>query len=281
LAGALAGELGFVRAALWKPRTQGASRATRRPFEFVLGGEREVERRVSENGVRYALDLLMHQENTLYLDTRELRAWLKSELRGQSVLNAFAYTGSLGVAAAAGGASSVLSLDLRRRFLNVAKASYTLNGLLIRRADFVSGDFLLVSAALRRQKRLFHCVILDPPFFSSTAAGRVDLALQAERVLNKARPLVGHGGTLVFVNNALFVSGAEQLRILERACAGGYLEIERSLPVPADVIGLARQGAPAWPVDPAPFDYPTKISVLRVRRKDGRKADLELAGGSQ
>jgi hypothetical protein len=30
--------------------------------------------------------------------------------------------------------------------------------------------------------------------------------------------------------------------------------------------------AGAYPADPAPFNHPTKIAVLRVRRKDRRKA---------
>jgi 23S rRNA (cytosine1962-C5)-methyltransferase len=50
----------------------------------------------------------------------------------------------------------------------------------------------------------------------------------------------------------------------------GYVELERTVPVPKDVIGMG--GSPSWPADPAPFDYPTKIAILRVRRKDGKTA---------
>ena len=52
----------------------------------------------------------------------------QGHLAGKTVLNTFAYTGSLGVAARAGGAARVVHLDLSRAFLNVAKDSYARNG---------------------------------------------------------------------------------------------------------------------------------------------------------
>ncbi len=261
--------LPFVRSALWKRR--GDDEELRRG-KLLRGTEQELERRISENGVRYALDLRLHQDAGFYLDTRELRVWLKSELSGRTLLNTFAYTGSLGVAAAAGGAREVVHVDRHRAFLNQAKASYALNGLPVARRDFVVGDFFSVSSELRRQGRLFDCVVLDPPFFSATAGGRVDLVGDAERLLNKARPLVGDGGRLILVNNALFVSGAQQMAMIERACQDGYLSLERTLAVPADVVGMAEDSSGTLPADPAPFNHPTKIAILAVRRKDGRAA---------
>ncbi len=48
-----------------------------------------------------------------------------------------------------------------------------------------------MSDRLRRQERLFDLVILDPPFFSTTAAGRVDWQNQTTRLINKVRPWLG------------------------------------------------------------------------------------------
>ncbi|MDQ2996444.1 MAG: class I SAM-dependent methyltransferase, partial [Chloroflexota bacterium] len=92
----------------------------------ILVGER-LSTRVREHGVWYAIDLTMNRDTSFYLDTRNLRHWAIHNLKGRSVLNIFAYTGSLGVAAQAGGAARVVQLDLNRQFLNVAKTSYTLN----------------------------------------------------------------------------------------------------------------------------------------------------------
>ena len=222
---------------------------------------------VREHGVRYAVDLLMHQDAGFYLDTRLLRRWLIDTSDGLSVLNTFAYTGSLGVAARAGGAARVLHTDLNRRYLDVARASYALNGFAVERGDFLARDFWSFVKGARLSGERFDRVILDPPFYASTDKGTVDLHRDTVRLINKVRPLVRSGGSLVVVNNALFLSGAAFMRDVEALCAGGWLEIERSIGVPDDVTGYpsTRVGAP--PVDPAPFTHSTKIVVLTVRHK--------------
>ena len=233
------------------------------------------DRKVCEFGVWYAVDLMLNLDASLYLDTRNLRKWAIDHLAGQRVLNTFAYTGSLGVAALAGGASRVIQLDLNRRFLELARASCALNGFPVRQPDFLAGDFWVHINRLKRAGTLFGCVLVDPPFFSLTGRGRVNLVTDYQRVINKVRPLVGHDGVLVAINNALFLSGAEYIRLLEQLCADGYLTIETLLPVPADFTGFPETRAGQPPVDPAPFNHSTKIAVLRVRRKDLRKAETD------
>jgi 23S rRNA (cytosine1962-C5)-methyltransferase len=230
------------------------------------------DRKVREHGVWYAVDLTLNLDASLYLDTRWLRAWAIAHLTGKRVLNTFAYTGSLGVAAAAGGARQVVQLDLNRRFLNLGKDSLALNGLAVRRADFLAGDFWAITSQFNRAGELFDCIFVDPPFFSLTERGRVDLVAQSSRVINKVRPLVGDNGWLVAINNALYVSGAQYYAQLEALCADGYLQIEELISVPPDVTGYPETHASQPPLDPAPFNHSTKIAVLRVRRKDGRAA---------
>ena len=184
----------------------------------LFGGE--PDRKVQEHGVWYALDLCMNRDASLYLDTRNLRLWAKNHLRDQSVLNTFAYTGSLGVAALAGGANRVIQMDLNRQFLNLAKTSYTLNGFPIYKEDFISGDFWSEAGRLKRIGERFDCVLLDPPFFSATSKGRLDLNMDSARLINKVRPLINDGGWLVSINNALYVSGEAYLQTLERLSRG-------------------------------------------------------------
>jgi 23S rRNA (cytosine1962-C5)-methyltransferase len=183
------------------------------------------------------------------------------------LLNTFAYTGSLGVAAMGGGAARVVHVDHNRKFLNLAKTSYTLNGFPIHKGDFLSGDFFPVISRMRRSGVRFDCVFLDPPFFSSTRGGTVDLAANSMRLINKVRPLIKDGGRLVAINNALFLSGTDYMHSLKTLCGDGYLQIEGIIPVPQDVTGYAETRVGHPPVDPAPFNHPTKIALLRVRRK--------------
>ncbi len=258
--------LPWVGAMLWKSRS--GTTAEERNGKWL--NEVEPDRRIREHGVWYALDLQANRDAGLYLDTRNLRQWLKEKMAGARVLNTFAYTGSLGVAATAGGAARVVQLDLKRAFLNIAKTSYTLNGFPISKGDFITGDFWPVISRLIKAEELFDCVIVDPPFFAATAKGVVDLEKNQARVLNKVRPLIADGGCLVAVNNGLYVSGAQFMSTLEGLCADGYLTIEELLPVAADFTRTIAGSAVAV-TDPAPFNHSTKIAVLRVRRKDGRR----------
>ena len=108
---------------------------------------------------------------------------------------------------------------------------------------------------------------VDPPFFSVTPKGVVDLEKSFTRLINKARPLVRDGGRLIVINNALFTSGAEVMHDIEALAADGYLAVEALIPVPEDFTGYAGTRVAGPPVDPAPFNHPTKITILRVRKK--------------
>jgi len=226
---------------------------------------------IDENGVRYAIDLLAFQDSSIFLDTRNLRTWIKENASGKLVLNAFAYTGSLGVAALAGGAKSVVQLDRSSKALEIARRSCQLNAIPVDRNVSLVGDFFKHTGRLRREGALFDIVILDPPFFSTSGKGRVDMLNQSQQIINKIRPLAVGNGRLIVANNALFLSGNEFMSALQTLCAGGYLAIDSLIPVPEDFTGYPGTVKNNPPVDPAPFNHSTKIAILSVKRKDGEQ----------
>lgn len=221
---------------------------------------------IREHGVRYAIDLMMNRDASFYLDTRSLRRWLLDHAAGKSVLNTFAYTGSLGVAAVAGGASRVLQTDLNRRFLNFAKTSHTLNGFPIDKRAFQSADFWSFINRLKRADERFDIAIIDPPFFSRTKDGTVDLASSTTRLINKVRPVVADGGRIVIINNALYVSGADFMQALASLCVDGWVSIEDAVAISADFTAPQTR-VRDFITDPAPFNHSTKIAILRIYHK--------------
>ena len=234
--------------------------------EIVFGAAPDTQ--INESGIQYALDLLMNQDASFYLDTRNLRQWLVARAKDKTVLNTFAYTGSLGIAALAGGASRVVQVDRNSRFLDLARKSLELNHFDTASMKLVGADFFVVIGQMKRRSELFDLVILDPPYFSSTDRGQVNQAGESTRLINKVRPLVRDGGHLVVVNNALFYSGQSFMGELEALCVGGYLSIEEIIPVPPDITGFMQSSTLPLPADPAPFNHSTKIAVLKVKRKD-------------
>jgi 23S rRNA (cytosine1962-C5)-methyltransferase len=106
---------------------------------------------------------------------------------GRRVLNAFAYTGAMSVAAGRGGASEVVSVDTSAPALALAEQAWTANGLSAGAARFVCAD---VFEFLRDEREPFEAIILDPPPFvrrrrdlNAGLRGYKDVNLQAFRRL--------------------------------------------------------------------------------------------------
>jgi 23S rRNA (cytosine1962-C5)-methyltransferase len=257
-------KLPWVRTILVKTRS--ALDAQDRRGRVTFGGL--PDSKIRELGIWYAIDLRLNRDASFYLDTRNLRDWVLHHLHGKTVLNTFAYTGSLGVAALASGAKQVIQLDRNRTFLNLAEASYSLNGLPFERGDLQVGDFFTQTSRMRHAGLSFDCVLIDPPFFSVTSRGRVNLSGEGRRLINKVRPLVSNDGWLIAINNAVFVTGAAYLAELKELCADGYMTVEELVQVPRDFIGYENTLKEHLAIDPAPFNHSTKIAILRVKKKD-------------
>ena len=252
---ALAGEV--PGALLYKWRN---SKNFRERNGIIISGTPDGE--IVENGVKYAVDLVLNQDTSFYADTRNLRKYLLENSSGKRVLNTFAYTGSLGVAALAGNADHVVQTDLSGKFLALAKRSLALNGLDAGKMEVVEGNFFPVVSAFKKSGRLFDTVILDPPSFSQSNKGTVDLLKQPVALVNKVRPIVADGGEIIMVNNALYLSGAEFIAAADELCDGKYLFKDDIIDIPEEFCGDLSAVA-----DPAPFNHPTKIIRFKVRRK--------------
>ena len=238
---------------------------------YSIKGEKP-SRKILENGIWYALDFQLNQDASFYLDTRNLRTWLRQNSEGKKVLNTFAYTGSFGVAAKISGAEEVIQTDRNEKFLSMAKRSYQLNQLSCHPNELVSMDFFSMIGKFKRENRLFDIVILDPPFFSKTDLGKIDLITNYKWIINKIRPLIAHNGFLIAINNALFVSGHEYIELLNKLCQDAYLRIQEVISIPDDITGYPETITTKPIVDPSPFNYSTKIVILQVKRKDLRNS---------
>jgi len=267
IARVFAGVLSGVQSVLLKQRH--SKEPSKRQGELILGDQ--VATSVEENGINYALNLQLNQDSSFYPDTRSLRLWLSQQMRDARVLNCFAYTGALGIATLAGGAREVVQTDLNPEFLAVAERSKALNSC-PGSMKILKQDFYPMAAGFKSQSQLFDCVILDAPLFSQTRRGRVDLLRNWHGLVNKVRPLVGHEGWLVAINNALFLPGSELMESVRKLTENEYLELSEVIPIPQDVTGYAQSIVAKAPADPAPFNHSTKIMIMRAFRKDGRRA---------
>jgi 23S rRNA G2069 N7-methylase RlmK/C1962 C5-methylase RlmI len=120
-------------------------------------------KKVCEDGCFYLADTLTLHSNGLYLDTRPLRRWLKSNAADSRVLNLFAHTGSLGIAARLGGAKEVVHLDKGKDALDRVQHNYMFNGLTPDNRGLLRGDIYFHLPRAIKWGQKFSGIILDPP----------------------------------------------------------------------------------------------------------------------
>lgn len=163
----------------------------------IFGTPPEEKFRVQEGGCYYWVQTQGVRHPGLFLDHAPLRRWLKHSMRKKSVLNTFAYTGSLSIAAGLGGAASVTTLDLSQTTVDWAKANWKLNYLPEEAGHFQAGDVFQWLPRYKRQGKLFDCVILDPPSFSRSKGGEFSTSKDLVRLHELALDLLSPNGVLV------------------------------------------------------------------------------------
>ncbi len=157
------------------------------------------ERTLQEHGWQLTLDIATGHKTGFYLDQRDSRrkfADHAKRLAFQRVLNCYCYTGGFTVAALAGGAAHVTSIDSSAPALERARANIALNGFDAGRSELLDAD---VNASLRRfieEGRTFDAIVLDPPKLAPTAA-HAERAARAYKDINRlALKLLEPGGVL-------------------------------------------------------------------------------------
>jgi 23S rRNA (cytosine1962-C5)-methyltransferase len=164
-----------------------------------LRGDGPVQLVLQEHDWQLGLDIAQGHKTGFYLDQRDSRkrfADCTARLQFQRVLNCYCYTGGFTVAALAGGATHVTSIDSSGPALEQARANVMLNGFDPARCEFLDAD---VNASLRRfaqEGRTFDAIVLDPPKFAPTVA-HAERAARAYKDINRlAFKILEPGGVL-------------------------------------------------------------------------------------
>jgi len=153
---------------------------------------------LTEEGLRYEIDLGQKQNTGLFLDMRYGRNWVRANAAGKRVLNLFAYTCGFSVAAMAAGASGVVNLDMSRAALSRGRDNHRLNGHDLSKVSFLGHD-LFKSWSKVKSGGPYDLVIIDPPSFQK---GSFLLTKDYPRVLRRLPELLtAHGIVLACMND--------------------------------------------------------------------------------
>jgi 23S rRNA (cytosine1962-C5)-methyltransferase len=164
-----------------------------------LRGDGDTDLVLQEHGWKLALNIEEGHKTGFYLDQRDSRKKFADHCRRlglRQVLNCYCYTGGFTVAALAGGAEHVTSIDSSAPAIEKAARNVALNGFDTSRATFMDAD---VNASLRQyldQGRSFDAIVLDPPKFAPTVT-HAERAARAYKDINRlALKLLAPGGVL-------------------------------------------------------------------------------------
>ncbi len=177
---------------------------------------------IVEGSLRFHVDLRRGHKTGFYLDQRQNRARLPAFLPPEGeVLNAFAYTGGFGVAAARAGARAVTHLDASAEALRWARRHQAENAPGVP-VQLIEGNAFQVLRRLREEGQRYDLVILDPPKFVHRKAD-LPRGGQGYKDLNRlGMQLVRPGGVLItFSCSGLVDRRLFQMILFEAAAEAG------------------------------------------------------------
>ncbi|MGI6020563.1 MAG: class I SAM-dependent rRNA methyltransferase [Lachnospiraceae bacterium] len=210
-----------------------ASERTKEGLEKISGfiGEPfDTEVVITENGVKYVVDVADGQKTGFFLDQKYNRAAIHSICSDARVLDCFTHTGSFALNAAFAGATEVTGIDASERAVCMARRNALLNGFDEERVRFIEGNVLDMLPEMVKNGEKYDVVILDPPAFAKSRAN-IKAAVKGYRKINEqGLRLVRNGGFFCtcscshFMNRELFedmvrtAAGLAHVRIRQVEC---------------------------------------------------------------
>jgi 23S rRNA (cytosine1962-C5)-methyltransferase len=174
-----------------------------------------------EDGLQYRVDPVAGQKTGFFLDQRDNRRLVRDVAAGRRVLNVFCYTGGFTLAALAGGATQVVSMDSSAEALALGAENLGRNPTLpAAAAAWQEADAFTQLRQLRNEAASFDLIVLDPPKFAPTAA-HAERAARAYKDINLlALKLLTPGGLLATFS----CSGGVDAALFQKIVAGAAVD---------------------------------------------------------
>ena len=161
-----------------------------------LSGQFDTRVEMTENGVKFMVDVENGQKTGYFLDQKENRAALKPFVKDAKVLDCFSHTGSFALHAAYYGAKEVLGIDISEHAVEYATQNAKLNGLNGTCRFEAANTFDKLRDCYDRGEK-FDTVILDPPAFTKSKSA-IEGAVRGYKEINlRAMKIINSGGFLV------------------------------------------------------------------------------------
>ena len=162
----------------------------------VANGEVPELLELEMEGSRFVLDLRRGQKTGFFHDQAANRERFAGLVKGAAVLDVFTYVGAWSLAAAKGGAASVVGIDASAEAVAWAARNAEKSGV-ADRVRFEKADAFEKMKVLEGANRKFDAVVLDPPAFVKSRK-QIEAGMRGYREINRRGfALVKPGGILV------------------------------------------------------------------------------------
>ncbi len=162
-------------------------------FKGFIGESFDPVVHITENGVKYLVDVAEGQKTGFFLDQKYNRLAIQKLCKDAKVLDCFTHTGSFALNAGVAGAAHVTGVDASQVAIDRARENAELNGL-SDRVEFLCEDVFDLLPRLEQEKEQYDVVILDPPAFTKSRA-TIKNATKGYREINmRGLKLVKDGG---------------------------------------------------------------------------------------
>ena len=195
-------------------------------FKGFVGDLFPTKVEITENGVRYIVDVEDGQKTGFFLDQKYNRQAIHRLCPDKKVLDCFTHTGSFALNAGIAGAREVLGVDASMTGIKQAEENAALNGL-SDRVKFTCADVFELLPELEKKGEQYDVVILDPPAFTKSRSS-IKNAVKGYREINlRGMKLVKDNGFLVTCSCSHFMDPELFAKTIREAAHGAHKRLRQ------------------------------------------------------
>jgi 23S rRNA (cytosine1962-C5)-methyltransferase len=212
----------------------------------LIKGHLEEQTQFLENGLKFSSHIRNAAKTGFFLDQRDNRHLIRSIARDLRVLNLFSYTGGFSIAAAAGGAQEVTSVDIAKAAIEAVDLNFRINNLGCKHTDIATDAFKYVEEQILKKLK-FDLVITDPPSFAPN---------------EKSVPQATAAYTRIFSDSIKLVSGNG---LFAASSCSSHISSDMFMEICKEAVSKARRRATVVYIGGQPVDHPFPLAMEELR----------------
>ncbi|MBQ6026461.1 MAG: class I SAM-dependent rRNA methyltransferase [Lachnospiraceae bacterium] len=195
-------------------------------YKGFIGDEFDTKVLISENDVKYYVDVCDGQKTGFFLDQKYNRKAVAGICKDKEVLDCFTHTGSFALNAAKGGAAHVTAVDISQTGIDQARENAELNGL-GNKIDFVVSDVFDYLPKVLNEGKKYDVIILDPPAFTKSRDSVKNASKGYKEINLRAMKILKDGGYLATCSCSHFMTQELFLQAVASAAKDAHKRIRQ------------------------------------------------------